>query len=55
MPPPSTEEFVYRSNVKNYTRQLASATSARERNRLTALMAEEHVKAKAAGWIPLLD
>lgn len=55
MPPPSTEEFVYRSNVKNYTRQLASVKSELERRRLTTLLEEERVKAKAAGWMPLLD
>jgi len=55
VPPPSTEEFVYRSNVKNFTRQLASANSGLERKRLMALLEEEHVGAKAAGWMPLLD
>lgn len=55
MPPPSTEEFVYRRNVKNYTRQLASAKSELERKSLSALLKEENVKAKAAGWWPLLD
>jgi hypothetical protein len=55
VPPPSMEEFVYRSNVKNYTRQLASSKTELERKSLVALLQEEHVKAKIEGWMPLLD
>jgi hypothetical protein len=55
VPPPSTEEFVCRSNVKSYTRQLAWANSELQQKRLMVLLEEEHVKAKAAGWTLLLD
>ncbi len=55
MPRFSTEEFVCCSNVRNYSRQLAAAKSELERNRLAALLEEEHLKAKAAGWITSLD
>lgn len=51
----STEEFVFRCNLQNYTRQLAAASNEFDRKRLAALLAEERARALAAGWMPLLD
>lgn len=51
----STEEFVYRSNVTKFTRQLAAARSESERKKIMGLLEEEHKRAKAAGWMRLPD
>jgi hypothetical protein len=51
----STEEFVYRTNVRNYTRQLAETSEELQRKRLMILLAEEHARAIAKGWMPLLN
>ena len=49
----SREEFLYRQNVKNFTRLLRDAPDEAQREMLLRLLSEEAAKAKAAGWLPL--
>lgn len=50
----SRDEFLHRTNVANYTRQLRGATDASRRKVLMSLLAEEGARAKLHGWFPLL-
>jgi len=50
----SRDEFLHRSNVANYTRQLRAGPDASRRRVLMSLLAEEGVRAKLHGWFPLL-
>jgi hypothetical protein len=48
----SIEEFIYRSNVRNYARQLAETSDELQREQLVLLLAEERARAIAKGWTP---
>ena len=50
----SRDEFLHRSNVTNYTRQLRAGPDASRRKVLMSLLAEEGARAKLHGWFPLL-
>lgn len=50
----SRDEFLHRSNVANYMRQLRACPDAPRRKVLMSLLAEEGARAKLHGWFPLL-
>ncbi len=51
----STEEYVHQQNVLNFTRQLADARHAPQRELLMLLLAAEQTNAISEGWMPILN
>lgn len=51
----STEEYVHQQNVLNFTRQLADARHASQRELLMRLLAAEQTNAITEGWMPILN
>ena len=51
----STEEYVHQQNVLNFTRQLADARHAPQRELLMKLLAAEQANAVIEGWMPILN
>jgi hypothetical protein len=50
----SSEEFMHRQNVINFTRQLAVSEDGQQRLMLMHLLAQERARAAASGWSPLI-
>ena len=48
----SMAEFIHRENVANFVGRLLGVMNDEQRETITALLADERAKAKAAGWDP---
>jgi len=51
--PEEFDEFMHWENVRNYQRQLMTATDPEQRRMLMSLLEKESARAKEAGWTPL--